>query len=77
MLELNCWFFFTIQRHIMCSVEVIQLGSPESQCLLPQSEFGAGKIDFPRDPDIADPGPISSAISLLTALLDPSPRLCP
>lgn len=63
MLELNCWFFFTIQRRIMYSVEVIQLGSPEAQSPLPQSEFGAGKIEFPRDPDIADPGPISSAIT--------------
>lgn len=62
MMELNCWFFFTIQRRILYSVEVIQLGSPEAQCPLPQSECGAGKIECPRDPDIADPGPISSAI---------------
>lgn len=48
----------------MYSVEIIQLGSPEAQCLLSQSEFGAGKIEFPRGPSIEDPGPISSATAI-------------
>lgn len=66
-------FLHHSRSNILYSVEVIQLGSPEAQCLLPQT--GLARLSF-LEVQTFRTLDASHLLPLSTAPLDPNPPLC-